>query len=375
MKKINMRLLEENIGKIAEADFESKKGFAAAYSVYQEGNARLARCFGTLSPSSPEGVHENTAFRLASMTKPVTAVAAMLLESRGEISLSDPVEKYLPEFSGIRIKNAAGEDFGMPAKRPDLLSLLTHTSGIGSDADKNSNISAQDKATRQSYLAYLLRSGLDFEPGERQLYSGLGAFDVMARIIELVSGESLEDFFQREILAPCGMKNTTFLPGRELLHGMVQMHDRIAGENAVRPMMDGCVFEDYPETHFLGGAGLVSTLSDYSAFAMMLLDGGRTRSGQLASKFAFEKMRTPQVSEAVMPGFERWGLGVRVITDARYPYLPAGAFGWSGAYGTHFWVDHVNRICAVFMKNSCVDGGAGNESAGNFERAVYSSFE
>lgn len=87
-------------------------------------------------------------------------------------------------------------------------------------------------------------------------------------------------------------------------------------------------------------------------------------------KATFQLMCTPQVSEEIMPGSERWGLGVRVITDTSYPDLEVHTFGWSGAYGSHFWVDPVNKVTAVFMKNSLFDGGAGNESAGNFEKAV-----
>ena len=87
----------------------------------------------------------------------------------------------------------------------------------------------------------------------------------------------------------------------------------------------------------------------------------------------FKQMSTPQISEEIMPGDARWGLGVRVIVKESYPYLPVGAFGWSGAYGSHFWIDPANKIIAVFMKNSKVDGGGGNESARNFEKAVYYS--
>ena len=132
--------------------------------------------------------------------------------------------------------------------------------------------------------------------------------------------------------------------------------------------------ENIPCTHYLGGAGLVSTLHDYSNFAKMLLCKGKTDEGQFLREETFDLLCTPQVSGEIMPGNERWGLGVRVITNDAYPYLPKGSFGWSGAYGSHFWIDPVTRVAAVFMKNSKFDGGAANESARNFEKAVYSSF-
>jgi CubicO group peptidase (beta-lactamase class C family) len=140
-------------------------------------------------------------------------------------------------------------------------------------------------------------------------------------------------------------------------------------------MHEGCIYEDFPWEHYLGGAGLVSTLQDYCNFAKMMLNRGRFEKRQLLREDTFNMLCTPQVSSNIMPGAERWGLGVRVITDETYPFLPVGAFGWSGAYGSHFWVDQTNRIFAVFMKNSKYDGGSGNESATNFEKIVYSSFE
>ena len=139
-------------------------------------------------------------------------------------------------------------------------------------------------------------------------------------------------------------------------------------------MPEGCVFENYPCTHYLGGAGLVSSLSDYGSFAKMLLNQGETENGRILKSSTFNQLCTPQVSKEIMPWQERWGLGVRVITEDSYPHLPKGTFGWSGAYGSHFWIDPINKIAAVFMKNSKYDGGAGNQSARNFEEAVYSSF-
>ena len=152
------------------------------------------------------------------------------------------------------------------------------------------------------------------------------------------------------------------------------MHAKIDNENASFKMKEGCIFEDFPWTLYLGGAGLVSSLQDYCNFAKMLLNKGKTDKGQLISEKTFNSLCTPQVSEDIMPENERWGLGVRVITDESYPYLPKGTFGWSGAYGSHFWIDPINRIFAVYMKNSKYDGGGGNQSAVNFERAVYASF-
>ena len=139
-------------------------------------------------------------------------------------------------------------------------------------------------------------------------------------------------------------------------------------------MNENCVFDDYPCTFPLGGAGLFSTLHDCSRFARMLLQNGSFGGRQILSPESIKLMRTPWVEEAIMPGSERWGLGVRVITDEAYGNPSMGTFGRSGAYGTHFWVDPMNNTTAVYIKNSLFDGGAGNESARMFEKAVHNAY-
>ena len=151
-------------------------------------------------------------------------------------------------------------------------------------------------------------------------------------------------------------------------------NNKVDGENAVAQMKENCIFVDYPCTHYLGGAGLVSTLDDYSKFAKMLLNKGKTPKKQILEEKTFCLLHTLLVPEEIMPSNERLGLGVRVIVKEKYKTLPVGTFGWNGAYGSHFWIDPTNKVAAVFMKNSLIDGGAGNESARNFEKAVNDSF-
>lgn len=370
MISLNMVSLSENIDEIAEYDLSQKKVFGSAYYVYQDGT-ELKKCYGTTSLNSDAPITETSVFRLASMTKPITAVAALILVDKGLLSLSDRVDKYLPAFESIKIIDANYS--GEPDKLPTVKNLLNHTSGIGCDANKLATMTPNDKRTLDSSIAFYIKKGLDFEPGSKQQYSPTGAFDVLTKIIEIVSGKDYLTFLREEIFQPCGMMDTTFEPNAEQTGRMVDMHTRTDGENAVSAMPAGCIFDDYPTSHYLGGAGLVSTLNDYGKFAKMLLNKGKTDTGRILSEETFNLLCTPQVAEKIMPGNARWGLGVRVITADSYPYLPVGSFGWSGAYGTHFWIDPENKIFAVFMKNSMVDGGAANESAVKFEKAVYSA--
>lgn len=374
MKQLDRDLLARNIAQTAEYDMTHGKAFGSAYWVMQEGETVYERCFGHVSADGGAAVTADTLFRLASMTKPVTAFAALMLVDRGLLRLSDPVAAYLPAFADVPVTEVAADGTlvtqGTPQTPPTVRHILTHTSGIGSDGRKCAQMTATDKATVEATVAFHRRMGLDFHPGTRQQYSGSGSFDVLVKIIETVTGTDFPLFLQREIFTPLGMGDTTFTPTAEQWGRMIAMHTAVGGRNADAPMKAGCVMSDYPCTHYLGGSGLASTLRDYAAFAAMLLGSG----GGLLSEDTFSLMVTPSVSEELMPIHERWGLGVRVITKDYYEDLPVGSFGWSGAYGTHFFVDPVNKVAGVYLRNSLVDGGSGSECARNFERAVHRSF-
>lgn len=373
MKKLNKTLLNENIEKIAKYDFDNKKVFGSAYFVFQNNNLEFQKCYGKLSPTSETSVDENTLFRLASMTKPISAIATLILCERGLLSLDDTIEKYLPEFENIRVIDNKGNNYISP-KIPTIKNLLTHTAGIGGEIYKHSLMTDDDAKTLDSTINFFIEKGLDFEPGTAQLYSGTGAFDVLTKIIEKVTKTDYLSFLKKEIFIPCDMPNTTFLLDEKQKERLIKMHFRENDENVVFKMPEGCNFENFPSNHFLGGAGLISSLRDYCNFAKLLHQKGEFNGKRIVTEETFNQLCTPQVPKEIMQYFEIWGLGVRVITEDK-SHLPTGVFGWSGAYGSHFWIDPENEIFAVFMKNSKTDGGAGNESALLFEKAVYASFE
>lgn len=377
MKRLDTALLAHNVAQTAECDLAQGKAFGSAYWVMQDGEVVYERYFGHTSACDTQPVTTDTLFRLASMTKPITAFATLILVERGLLHLSDPVSAYLPSFADIMVTEMTEDGtlvaVGAPDTAPTIRHILTHTSGIGSNGRKMSYMTAEDKRTVENTVEFHRRMGLDFHPGTRQQYSGTGAFDVLVHIIETVTGMDYFSFLQKEIFLPLGMRDTTFTPTAEQWGRMIAMHRVADGKNENAPMHEGCVMSDYPCTHYLGGAGLASTLRDYAAFATMLLNRGQTETGRLVREDTFSLFCTPAVAEEIMPIHERWGLGVRVITKEYYEDLPVGSFGWSGAYGTHFWVDPINKIAAVYLRNSLVDGGSGSEAARQFERAVRRS--
>lgn len=382
MKRLNKEKLAQNIETRINDDVNACRVGGALVKICQDGEIIYRKSFGSKTPGGNDRLDFNTMFRLASMTKPVTAAAALVQASRGKIDISDPVEKYIPEYKDMYIgtvdENGKIKTLGKAQEKVRILHLLTHSSGIGTMPVGDLQygmMTPEQRSTLRGVVDFHANTLLAFEPFTCQFYSPVVGFDVIARIVEITSGKSYDEFLKKEIFDPLGMKDTTFAPSEEQWKRMIGMHNLENGKSVVCPMPEGCVFADFPTTYFCGGAGLASTLDDYSAFAEMLLNEGRAGERQIIKPELIKEMRTPQLPKTVMGDPVIWGLGVRVITNESYKNLPVGSFGWSGAYGTHFWVDPANRITAVYLKNSAYDGGAGAVTASNFEADVTNALE
>lgn len=334
--KLSPERLKQNMEKRIGKDLQSGFVDAVSVSVMQKGSTLYENHFGKAT--------EKSLYRLASMTKPITAVAVLKLVENGLLRLSDPVIRFLP-----------GQD-----PRLRIFHLLTHTSGI-SQEDYVANLTDQIRADSELLTDYISSVPLNREPGVHAEYSPLAGFALLTAVAEQVTSMDFASFLEKEILSPCQMADTTFLPTKQQWARLVPMENTIPG----------CLFESYPVTNPLGGAGLVSSLKDYKNFTAMLLQKGSIFGKQILKEETVAAMASPQVAEAVQPGFWRWGYGVRVITGENT--LPAGSFGWSGAYGTHFWIDPVNEITAIYLKNSRLDGGSNAVTASHFEEDVYGS--
>jgi len=373
MKKLNLQKLRSGIDSIAKIDLDEGNVFGSSYLVSQCGEIVYRKNFGYTDAESTKDVTDKTIYRLASMTKPITAIAILILCDRGIINLTDLVSEYIPEIKDIHIIDENGKDLGKPENEMIIHHLLSHTSGFGGVFPLKQ--SKEDKETVDSWVKYFIRKGLAYDPSTKQAYSATAAFDLLVKIAMKVTGEDFEAFLKREVFAPCGMKDTTFMPSKEQWSRIISMHDNKDGKNINADMIQGCVFGDFPATHMLGGAGLVSTIDDYYRFTLMLLNKGETPKARILSEEMLENMCKPWVNKELMGNRpDSWGLGVRVVTKCDHR-LPQGSFGWSGAYGSHFWVDPENKITAIFMKNSKIDGGSGNNSANRFEQAVFESLE
>ncbi len=326
---------------------------------------------------------KDSIFRLASMSKIVTTAALLILLDEGKVHLTDPVSRFLPEFKDLKVAvpNPAGAGTPkyslVPAVRAiTVFDLLTHSSGLGSGPASAAEMAKEPQQPNDNLAVVVARyahAPLDFQPGTRFAYSGLAGFDTLGRIVEVVSGMTLEQFLTKRVYKPLGMTSTTFAPSAAQRARLVTLYTRTGG-GLVRAVNQN-LFVD--PVCFRGAAGLVGTAEDYWRFAQMLANGGEFHGKRILSPRTVKMLASAQLPGGFpgLPPGHGWGLGVRYITDGKATgtLISTGSYGWSGAWGTHFWIDPSQKLVAVYMANETTTGGAGAVSAREFEREVMQS--
>jgi CubicO group peptidase (beta-lactamase class C family) len=284
-------------------------------------------------------------FDLASMTKPITVAAALMLLEEGRFTLTDPVHNYLPEFRSVRVETAPGT-FGAPARPITVEHLFTHTAGL---FDPRSRAETMSSPTLAEYTKALVQYPLRSEPGSAWVYGN--SHHVLGHLVQQVSGVPLDRFIQERILDPLGMKDTFYWPADEL-NGrrailVVNSKDDPTSSSRVPP-------EAGRLKTFIGGAsGLYSTAADYWRFSQMLLNGGTFNGQRLLGPRTISWMAQNHIGD--IPSFRtpgtRFGLGLAVVTDPGKSGLPysKGTYYWSGSQGTVFWIDPAEELVGVLM--------------------------
>jgi CubicO group peptidase (beta-lactamase class C family) len=313
-------------------------------------------------------------FRVASMTKPVTSVAVMMLVDEGKIKLTDPVSKYVPEFKGPHVLVAAGDRYETrPAKQAiTIRDLLTHTSGLTygffdkkflGDLYREAGVSdgiVQTEGTLADNIRRLARVPLMFDPGTAWEY-GLST-EVLGRVVEVASGKNLDQLFRERIFRPLGMHDTYFFlpdakrPRLAALYrpGKEQQIERVGDE---RQKVGALVYSaSYPyrgpRTYFSPGAGLVSTAPDYARFLQMLLSGGRANGVRLLKPETVKQMTENQIGDLkpwIAAHGDKFGYGFGVVSPAAKDVASVGSYGWGGIFYTYFLVDPRQDLIAIFM--------------------------
>jgi len=332
--------------------------------VARQGRVAHFEAQGLMDIESRKPMQKDAIFRIMSMTKPIVGASIMMMIEEGKVRLTDPVSKFIPELKDLKVAvttpapagqtTAAGTParfYTVPAEREiTIRDLLTHTSGLVSGGISNQearSVALKGKETLADYLPRLGKVPLDFQPGTRWSYSAQAGFDVLARVVEITSGMPFDRFAKQRIFDPLGMKDTFFYPA----DGNPRMATRYSrGANGLEKQTNPGFMNG---AYFSGGGGLMSTAEDYLQFAQMLLNRGELNGKRLLGSKTVEVMTSVAVPDT-LPGRtkgEGYGLSVRVVNDpiARSSFMSAGTFGWSGAYGTHFFVDPQEKVVGILM--------------------------
>lgn len=333
--------------------------------VARKGRIAHLEAQGVMDLDTQQAMKTDSIFRMASMTKPVTSLAVMMLHEEGRFLLNDPVSKFLPEFAQPRVamgnapnERAANGFHTVPAEREiTIRHLLTHTAGLASGTAGPTLELSKDLAkfrnpenTMAEYVKELAKLPLNFQPGTAWEYGP--ATDVLGRLVEVISGQSLDEFFRRRIFEPLEMKETHFyLPDAQLAR-LTTAYEKKDGKlvklTALGPATRG------GKLH-MGAGGLAGTAEDYVRFCQMLLNGGVLEGKRLVSRKTIELMTANHIGEIplwqeTLRGY-RFGLGFRVREHTGESALLGsnGSYGWGGAYGTFFWIDPKEQMVGILM--------------------------
>jgi len=356
-------LSRDRLTRIREAvdrHIESQQIAGAVTLVARKGRIAHFEAHGRMDREANKPMAKDAIFRIWSMSKPVAAIAILMLIEEGKVRLNDPASKFIPEFKSLKVAVAqAAVQEGMPSfytipatREITVQDLLTHVSGLGSGPASRSEtqrIPADARRSLASFIPRLSATPLDFQPGSRWTYSPAAAFDTLGRIVEVASGHTFDRFLRDRLFAPLEMKDTFFYPGESHWPRIVTAYHRDGGtlkktENPNRLVS---------ETYFSGGGGLLSTAEDYAQLAGMLANGGQLNGKRYLGVKTVELMSSvfvPETFQGRKTG-EGFGLGVRVITDpiAVGHWVSTGSYGWDGAYGTHFWIDPKEKLTGILM--------------------------
>lgn len=319
-------------------------------------------------------------FWIASMSKPMTAAALMMLVDEGKVRLEDPVEKYLPEFSGQMLAAEQDKD-RVVLKRPShpitVKDVLSHTSGLPFMSRVERKIDSFP--LRTAVLTYAL-TPLKFEPGSKYDYSNAG-INTAGRIIEVVSGMSYEEFMQKRLFDPLGMKDTTFWLSEEQIQRLAKSYKPNADKNGLEEIRIDQL--TYPLGDRQRGpcpaGGLFSTAADVSLFCRMILGGGAYEGKRYLSEGAVRQMTSTQTGDLLNGGKNENGYGLGWSTTRKLhgeagPAV-AGPCGHGGAYATNLWIDPEHQLVTVFMvQHAGFPGPDGGKILPTFTKAALEAF-
>jgi CubicO group peptidase (beta-lactamase class C family) len=346
----------------------------AVVLVARRGHTAYLEVFGSLDLESGAPMREDAIFRIASQTKAVVSVAVMMLQEEGRLLITDPVGRYLPEFvkTTVAVPAEGGGYDVVDARRPiRIRDLLTHTAGIGygngpaADRWAAAGIQGWYFADRDEPIGATVERmatlPFDAQPGERFVYGY--SLDILGALVETVSGVPLDEFLRARIFEPLGMYDTRFFLDPADLGRLAAVYSATADGLKRAPDPGGMVgqgaYVDGPRRSFSGGAGLLSTASDYARFLQMLLNGGELDGQRILSPKTVLLMTVDHIGDRYGQPGVGFGLGFSVVEDLGARGVPGsvGEFGWGGAYHSTYWVDPEEDLIVVYFAQLIPAGG------------------
>jgi CubicO group peptidase (beta-lactamase class C family) len=308
---------------------------------------------GKRSLEPDEAMTTDTLFRIASMTKPMTGVAIQILADEGKLKVTDPVEKYLPEFKGQRLVLSRDKDklvLGKPKRPITIRDLLTHTSGLPAYPAGLGDVYGKRNLTLTETTLVIAQQPLEFEPGSRWSYCNPG-IDTLGRIVEVVSGSPFEIFMTKRIFGPLGMTNTAFRPQARQGDGLAKLYAIKGGKLADA----GYTLLGPPDrsVHPIPAGGLYSTGADVARFYRMMLSGGSLEGKKVLTREAVKEATALHTGELKCGFTEEMGFGhgfavVKKPVGITAP-LSVGSYGHGGAFGTQSWADPEKDLFYVLL--------------------------
>lgn len=376
----------KRIGEAVQRHIDAGNVAGAVTLVARKGRIAHFEARGMMDLELKKPMPKDGMFRLASMSKPITGVAIMMLVEEGKVRLNDPVSRFIPEFKGldkVAVAKGAPPAAGsaesaydlVPATRPiTIADLLKHGSGLvsgGPGASAAARIAPRTPTdTLATYIPRLAAVPLDFQPGTLWRYSGQAGFDVLSRVVEVVSGQSFDAFLKQRFFDPLGMKDTGFFPAPGKESRLVTIYQLTP--QGLRPGNQAV-----SNVYFSGAGGLMSTAEDYLQFAQMMLNEGQLNDRRFLGPRTMQLMVSNHTGDMVNGQFGRpaqgmgFGLSMQVVQDpvAANLRVSKGAYGWAGGTGVSFWVEPAEQIVSIYF----IQGGSGGALRQDFENAVYQS--
>jgi CubicO group peptidase (beta-lactamase class C family) len=330
---------------------------------------------GKFRVDSGEPMPRDALFRIASMTKPITAIGILLLAEAGKLSVDDPVEKHIPAFQGqmlVAAKTADAVTLKKPPRPITLRDLLTHTSGLpGAYPPGLADLYTRRQLTLAEAALVCSQRPLDFEPGSKWAYCNAG-IDVLGRVIEVASGQPYEEFLRQRIFQPLGMSDTTFYPTREQLRRQVPIYAKKDGQfvDAGYPLIGDPAGAKFP----IPAGGLFSTGPDLARLYRMMLGGGQLDNVRILkpeSVAAMTQLHTGDLATGFVPGMG-FGLGWAVVREPMgvTAMLSPGSYGHGGAFGTQAWIDPRQDLFMVLLIQRV---GGGNADASQMRQELQAA--